>query len=54
MDRRIRLERKKLSFFMEIISLWERKHLEGNLLWYIELFAKRIDEDFLVFKTFTI
>jgi hypothetical protein len=51
MDRRIRLERKKLSLFMEIVSMWERKHLEVNLLWYIELFAKRIDEDFHVFKT---
>jgi len=51
MDRRIRQERKKMSFFMEIISLWERKHTEGNLNWYMEIFAKRIDEDFHVFKT---
>jgi hypothetical protein len=51
MDRRIRQERKKMSFFMEIISMWERKHSEGNLDWYMEIFAKRIDEDFQVFKT---
>jgi hypothetical protein len=51
MDRRIRQERKKMSFFMEIISLWERKHTEGNLNWYMEIFAKRIEEDFQVFKT---
>ena len=36
---------------MEIISLWERKHTEGNLNWYMEIFAKRIEEDFQVFKT---
>ena len=36
---------------MEIISMWERKHSEGNLDWYMEIFAKRIDEDFQVFKT---
>ena len=36
---------------MEIISLWERKHTEGNLNWYMEIFAKRIGEDFQVFKT---
>jgi len=40
-----------MSFFMEIISLWERKHTEGNLNWYMEIFAKRIGEDFQVFKT---
>jgi hypothetical protein len=49
MDRRIKNERKKMSFFMEIISMWERKAIsEGHLNWYIELFAKRVDEDLQV------
>ena len=51
MDRRIRNERKKLSFFMGIISLWERKCNEEKLNWYIEIYAKRINEDFQIFKT---
>ena len=49
MDRRIRLERKKLSLFMEIVSMWERKHLEVNY-WVIEFVSKRIDERFPYLK----
>jgi hypothetical protein len=50
MERRLRFEKRRLSFFMDIIMRWERRDSESMLNWYMQFYSHKINEDYDIFK----
>jgi len=50
MERRLRFEKRRLSFFMDIIMRWERRDSESILNWYMQFYSHKINEDYDIFK----